>query len=120
MSWLLTSLASSVPALFCYTLTGSTLSNVTTVKTPGNVLDVVTVDADSASPKLLLAVDPKNAEEGGQKASILVVESDGASGWRLGTGSAMGPVNGEDGSKPADLQKLLYSTEGLRKTSDFE
>ncbi|KAK1829834.1 hypothetical protein QBC39DRAFT_412460 [Podospora conica] len=107
-----------VPALFAYTLIGNTLAHVATVSTPGNVLDVVPVDVDSGSPKLLVAVDPA---EGEQKASIIVVESDGASGWRLGAGGAVGPVVDEaEGSKPGDWEKLLYSTEGLRKTSDFE
>lgn len=111
----------SVPALFCYTLTGTTLTHVGTVPTPGNVLDVVPVDVDSGSPKLLVAVDPESGAEGEQKASILVVERDGASGWRLGAGGAAGPVIEEgEGGKPEDWQKLLYSTEGLRKTSDFE
>lgn len=111
----------SVPALFCYTLTGTALTHIGTVPTPGNVLDVVPVDVDSGSPKLLVAVDPESGAEGEEKASILVVERDGTSGWRLGAGGAVGPVVEEDeGGKPEDWQKLLYSTEGLRKTSDFE
>ncbi|KAK0754212.1 hypothetical protein B0T18DRAFT_424635 [Schizothecium vesticola] len=109
-----------VPALFCYTLSGTTLAHVVTVSTPGNVLDVVPVDLDSGSPKLLVAVDPESGAEGEQKASILVVERDGASGWGLGAGGAVGPAKEAEGGKAEDWQKLLYSTEGLRKTSDFE
>lgn len=110
----------SVPALFCYTLSGTTLTHTETVPTPGNVLDVVPVDMDSGSPKLLVAVDPESGAEGEQKASIIVVERDGASGWRLGAGGAVGPVEEDEGGKAEEWQKLLYSTEGLRKTSDFE
>lgn len=85
------------------------------------MLDVVPVDVDSGSPKLLVAVDPESGAEGEQKSSILVVERDGASGWHLGAGGAVGPAIEEDeGGKAEDWQKLLYSTEGLRKTSDFE
>jgi hypothetical protein len=84
------------------------------------VLDVVPVNVDSGSPKLLVAVDPESGAEGEQKASIRVVERDGASGWRLGAGGAVGPVEEAEAGKAEDWQKLLYSTEGLRKTSDFE
>ncbi|KAL2123254.1 hypothetical protein VTJ04DRAFT_3709 [Mycothermus thermophilus] len=133
-------LAEKVPAVFVYELEASssspeavvTLTHRATVPLPGNPLDVEVL----ADRRLVVALDPslKGSEpvvsEGeGQTtttATTLVVvdntEGEGEGGeveWQL---SPVGNLPNDGGKEvgEAELSKLLYTTEGLRKLTDFE
>ncbi|AEO53972.1 hypothetical protein MYCTH_2295948 [Thermothelomyces thermophilus ATCC 42464] len=109
-----------VPALFRYGLLGdNTLVHRETIPLPGNPLDVDAFDIGGASPRLLVALHPKTSTEVGSSSSLVALDKEEA-GWRqtplvdsLATGSS------SDISE-TELQKILYSTESLRKLSDFD
>ncbi|KAK4226127.1 hypothetical protein QBC38DRAFT_500652 [Podospora fimiseda] len=94
-----------VPALFIYTFSPETplLQHTETISLPGNLLDVEYLQKQS---KLLVTVD--------HSSSLIIIE-----------GSTQTPAQnlpaGEDLKiEPQELQKLLYTTESLRKLSDFD
>ncbi|KAL2182336.1 hypothetical protein L209DRAFT_759416 [Thermothelomyces heterothallicus CBS 203.75] len=109
-----------VPALFRYELLGdNTLVHRETIPLPGNPLDVDAFDIGGASPRVLVALHPKTSTEAGSNSSLVALDKEEA-GWRqtplvdsLATGSSsdIGEI---------ELQKILYSTESLRKLSDFD
>jgi tRNA (guanine-N(7)-)-methyltransferase subunit TRM82 len=82
---------------------------------PGNPLDVEALGASGAArPRLLVAVDP--AEENGS--SLIALDKEGG-GWRETKIETL-PAGGDMSISTAELQKILYSTEILRKLSDFD
>lgn len=113
-----------VPALFCFELKGNTLHHHTTIPTPGPPLDMANMGSgsSSSSPRLLLAVDVITAADSQGGSSLFWVDCEAALGWRLRSCQETSVVAGDDepALKPEDLQKILYTTESLRKTTDFE
>ncbi|KAK3904853.1 hypothetical protein C8A05DRAFT_42150 [Staphylotrichum tortipilum] len=115
-----------VPALFHYELLPSnTLQHRTTIPLPGNPLDVDALsDASSPTPRLLVTVDSStltSAEEGAAVASgpsLITLDQEGA-GWRRTTAENL-PAGEAVNMTTAELHKILYSTESLRKISDFD
>jgi tRNA (guanine-N(7)-)-methyltransferase subunit TRM82 len=112
---------SSVPALFRYELTGdNTLQHRETIKLPGNLLDVEVVEQPSpgAAPRLLVALDPSEAGS----SSLIVLDKEEAAavaGWRQSSVENL-PAGADIKIGVTELQKILYSTDTLRKTSDFD
>ncbi|KAK3397613.1 hypothetical protein B0T20DRAFT_438726 [Sordaria brevicollis] len=113
-----------IPLLLVYTLTSTnTLEHTQTLSLPGNPLDVEYLKAES---KLLVSIDPNTSSEtqeeeanNGGVSSILALSSDESS-WKVApTGGLKVTESAEaDNSlSPQDLQKLLYTTESLRKTN---
>ena len=83
---------------------------------PGNPLDVELVEAAGATaPRLLLAVDPAPGSGG---SSLIVLDKEEA-GWRESQVGNL-PAGGDMAIGATELQKILYSTESLRKLSDFD
>jgi tRNA (guanine-N(7)-)-methyltransferase subunit TRM82 len=72
-----------------------------------------------SEPSLIVAVDPLVSGEGEASPSLIVLLKNGPSFWQQsGVQKEALVVEGEN--KLGELQKILYSTESLRKTSDFE
>ncbi|KAK0731607.1 hypothetical protein B0H67DRAFT_477957 [Lasiosphaeris hirsuta] len=113
-----------VPALFCFEFKGNTLYYHATIATPGNPLDVTNVESGSSSPspRLLLAVDTITLAESQGGFSLFWADWEAALGWRLRSCQETPVMAGGDEPtfKPEDLHKILYTTESLRKTTDFE
>ena len=65
--------------------------------------------------RLLLAVDPA---EGSGGSSLIVLDKEEA-GWRESQVENL-PAGADMAIGAAELQKILYSTESLRKLSDFD
>ncbi|KAK0618140.1 hypothetical protein B0T17DRAFT_618768 [Bombardia bombarda] len=121
-----------VPALFCYELKEGSLHHVQTIPTPGNPLDIDYLKpvASVSAPRILLAVDPDISGDGTGRGgpSLLVLSWEPASasgGWHLASGGSQGPSGdeekkgeqeGEDEISNQELQRILYTTETLRKT----
>ena len=107
----------SVPALFRYELLeDNQLQHRETIPLPGNPLDVELVEAAGATaPRLLLAVDPAQGSGG---SSLIVLDKEEA-GWRESQVENL-PAGGDMAIGATELQKILYSTESLRKLSDFD
>ena len=104
----------SVPALFRYELLADNqLEHRETTPLPGNPLDVEVVDAPAF--RLLLAVDPA---EGSGGSSLIVLDKQEA-GWRQSEVENL-PAGTDMPISSSELQKILYSTESLRKLSDFD
>ncbi|KAK4128802.1 hypothetical protein N657DRAFT_608555 [Parathielavia appendiculata] len=104
-----------VPALFQFELLeDNTLQHRETIPLPGNPLDMEAIETPGATPRLLVAVYP--GEEGGS--SLIPLDKEEA-GWRLGRVENL-PAGGDANIGDEELQKILYSTESLRKSSDFD
>ncbi|GAB1310923.1 tRNA (guanine-N(7)-)-methyltransferase non-catalytic subunit trm82 [Madurella fahalii] len=111
-----------VPALFHYQLLDdNTLRHYETIRLPGNPLDVEILGPG----RLLVAVDTSasSATEGNDAAlsSLIVLDKDAEAeaGWRR---SHAAPRNVPEAVSLSaeELQKILYSTESLRKLTDFD
>jgi tRNA (guanine-N(7)-)-methyltransferase subunit TRM82 len=113
--------SSSVPAVFGYKLSANRLQHIITIPTAGNPLDIATLHREaSQSPDLILAIDPQVSAEGTAGASLVVMTKDAAGqSWSSACEKEALIVEGEN-IKLEELQKILYATENLRKTSDFE
>lgn len=111
----------SVPALFCYELhEDNTLRHRETIRVAGNPLDVEVMEASGgSSPRLLVAIDPGASAEGKGSSSLVVLDKEGAAGWRQSSVDNL-PAAGDMGITTEELQKILYTTESLRKLSDFD
>jgi tRNA (guanine-N(7)-)-methyltransferase subunit TRM82 len=110
---------SSVPALFCYELLeDNTLRHRETIRLPGNALDVEVLESSGPSPRLLVAVD-SSASSGEDSSSLIVLDKEAEAGWRQ-SGVQNLPAIGDIGISTKELEKVLYSTETLRKTTDFD
>lgn len=103
----------SVPGLFSYTLNPSTktLQHSRTIPLPAIPLDVEILQEN----KLLVAVDTS----AGDYASTLVVVDAAEDGSTTQTPAPNLPA-GDVKYGAEELQKLLYTTESLRKLSDFD
>lgn len=110
-----------VPAVFCYQLSGHSLQHSATIPTAGNPLDIASLSSETGSkPSLIVAVDPQISGEGEASPSLIVLSKNGLSSWQTsGVQKEALVVEGES-IKLEELQKILYSTESLRKTSDFD
>lgn len=115
----------SIPLLLIYTLTSAnTLQHTQTLSLLGNPLDVEYLKAES---KLLVSIDPNTSSEtqeeeannGGVSSILALSFDDSESSWKVTTGGLKVTEAAEDESSltPQDLQKLLYTTESLRKTN---
>lgn len=101
----------SVPALFLYELLeDNSLEYRETIKLPGNPFDVEIIDPS----RLVVVVDP--AEE---NASSLIVLNKEEAGWQQRVVENL-PAGGEHNISRKELEKILYTTESLRKLSDFD
>jgi tRNA (guanine-N(7)-)-methyltransferase subunit TRM82 len=108
-----------VPALFRYELLeDNTLHHRETIPTPGNPLDVEGIEVPGAAPRLLVAVYPSGSTDGSSNSSFIVLDK-GESGWRQTSVENL-PAGGDIAISETELQKMLYSTETLRKLSDFD
>ncbi|KAK4447573.1 hypothetical protein QBC34DRAFT_409783, partial [Podospora aff. communis PSN243] len=109
-----------VPAVFGYKLSANQLQHIITIPTAGNPLDIATLHREaSQSPDLILAIDPQVSAEGTAGASLVVLTKDATGqSWSSTCEKEALFVEGEN-IKLEELQKILYSTENLRKTSDF-
>ena len=72
------------------------------------------VEAAGAAPRLLVAVDTSASTE----SSLIALEKEEA-GWRQNKVEDL-PAGGDIKISTTELQKILYSTESLRKLSDFD
>ncbi|KAK4151967.1 hypothetical protein C8A00DRAFT_44929 [Chaetomidium leptoderma] len=110
-----------VPALFRYELLeDNTLCHRETIPLPGNVLDVEMIEASGvAPPRLLVAVDPGASAEGLSSSSSLILLDKEEAGWRQSNVENL-PAGADVNISTKELQKILYSTETLRKSSDFD
>jgi len=93
------------------------------IPTPGNPLDVVPFQPGSSptTQGLLVAVDPRVSTSGeGGGDSLIVLEREMTSGWELRSKKVEAQAVEGGGINPEDLDKILYTVESLRKTSDFE
>ena len=81
-------------------------------------MDIALIDSSPSSQRLLLAVDRNNESSGAAK-SLLILECDTDSSWHP-NGRSETLITEADDIKADDLQKLLYTNESLRKTTDFE
>jgi tRNA (guanine-N(7)-)-methyltransferase subunit TRM82 len=121
----LTNKVSSIPALFRYELlSDNTLHHRETIPLPGNPLDVEAIDTPGAAaattPRLLVALYPTGTTEGDNSASSSLIALDKSeAGWRQSKVENL-PAGGEIEIGETELQKILYSTESLRKLSDFD
>ncbi|KAL2136040.1 hypothetical protein VTI74DRAFT_5776 [Chaetomium olivicolor] len=107
-----------VPALFCYELLkDNTLQHRETIQLPGNSLDVEVIESTGSAPRLLVGVDP--AEENSSSLIVLDKEVHGDAGWRQSKVQNL-PTAGEHKISRDELEKILYTTESLRKLSDFD
>ncbi|KAI1322216.1 hypothetical protein F5Y16DRAFT_51500 [Xylariaceae sp. FL0255] len=100
-----------VPALFIFHIThgDSTLSHSQTLRLPGNPLDIIMLDTAGTAPRLLTSVDSESS-------SLLVLEQR-ESIWTIHS-SISSPFNAEKfmSMSREDLDKILYTTENLRKS----
>ncbi|KAK4105479.1 hypothetical protein N658DRAFT_563903 [Parathielavia hyrcaniae] len=104
-----------VPALLHYELLeDNTLQHRETIPLPGDPLDVEAIETPGATARLLVAVYP--TEQDGS--SLITLDKDEA-GWRQGRVENL-PAGGDVKIGHEELQKILYSTESLRKSSDFD
>ncbi|KAH6854254.1 hypothetical protein B0I37DRAFT_25059 [Chaetomium sp. MPI-CAGE-AT-0009] len=109
-----------VPALFRYELLeDNTLQHRETIPTPGNPLDIEGMEARGTAPRLLVAVYPSSSTDGSSNSSSFIVLDKGETGWRQTTVENL-PAGGDIDISETELQKILYSTETLRKLSDFD
>ncbi|KAJ4296018.1 tRNA (guanine-N(7)-)-methyltransferase non-catalytic subunit trm82 [Collariella sp. IMI 366227] len=100
-----------VPALFCYELLeDNSLEYRETIKLPGNPFDVEIIEPS----RLVVVVDP--AED---NASSLIVLNKEEAGWQQSMAENL-PAGGEHNISRKELEKILYTTESLRKLSDFD
>lgn len=107
-----------MPALLHYELLeDNSLKFHEAIRLPGNPLDVELVEALGAAQRLLVAVDPSASVEGSN--SSLVVLSKEQAGWQQGKVENL-LAAGEINISTEELQRILYSTESLRKLSDFD
>ncbi|KAK3498627.1 hypothetical protein B0T13DRAFT_417533 [Neurospora crassa] len=115
-----------IPLLLIYTLTSTnTLQHTQTLSLLGNPLDVEYLKAES---KLLVSIDPNTSSEtqeeeasnGGVSSILALSFDDSESSWKVTIGGLKATEAAEEESSslsPQDLQKLLYTTESLRKTN---
>jgi tRNA (guanine-N(7)-)-methyltransferase subunit TRM82 len=75
---------------------------------------VEAIETPGATPRLLVALYP--SEEG---ASSLIPLDKEEAGWRRSKVENL-PAGGDLSISEIELQKILYSTESLRKSSDFD
>ncbi|KAG7292555.1 hypothetical protein NEMBOFW57_002590 [Staphylotrichum longicolle] len=109
-----------VPALFHYDfLEDNTLQHRETIPLPANPLDVDLVEAAVAAPRLLVAVDTATSTSTEGRGSSLIALEKGEAGWRQSRVEDL-PAGGDITMSTTELQKILYSTESLRKLSDFD
>jgi tRNA (guanine-N(7)-)-methyltransferase subunit TRM82 len=109
-----------VPALFRYELLeDNTLQHRETIPTPGNPLDIEGIEVSGGAPRLLVAVYPSSSTDGSSNSSSFIVLDKGETGWRQ-TNVENLPADGDIDISETELQKILYSTETLRKLSDFD
>jgi tRNA (guanine-N(7)-)-methyltransferase subunit TRM82 len=82
------------------------------------LLDVEVVEQPSpgAAPRLLVALDPSEA---GNSSLVVLDKDEAAAGWRQSSVENL-PAAGDIKIGATELQKILYSTDTLRKTSDFD
>jgi tRNA (guanine-N(7)-)-methyltransferase subunit TRM82 len=85
---------------------------------PGNPLDVEGIEVPGAAPRLLVAVYPSGSTDGSSNSSFIVLDK-GETGWRQTSVENL-PAGGDIVISETELQKMLYSTETLRKLSDFD
>ncbi|KAL2199970.1 hypothetical protein P885DRAFT_29622 [Corynascus similis CBS 632.67] len=108
-----------VPALFRYDLLkDNTLQYRETIPVPGNPLDVDALGTSEVSPRLLVAAYPSTSSEGSSSPSLIALDKEEA-GWRQTPVEDL-PAGGGYNIGEVELQKILYSTESLRKLSDFD
>jgi tRNA (guanine-N(7)-)-methyltransferase subunit TRM82 len=77
------------------------------------------LEAPGTAPRLLTAVYPSSSAEGNSNSSSFIVLDKSETGWRQ-TNVENLPAGGDIDISDTELQKLLYSTETLRKLSDFD
>jgi tRNA (guanine-N(7)-)-methyltransferase subunit TRM82 len=109
-----------VPALFHYELLDdSRLQHRETIPLRGNPLDVDIIESPSGGQRLLVAMDPSASVSIEEGSSSLVVLDKQETGWKQTNVENLPAC--EDANISADeLQKILYSTESLRKLTDFD
>ncbi|KAK1776620.1 hypothetical protein QBC45DRAFT_419092 [Copromyces sp. CBS 386.78] len=114
-----------IPLLLIYTLTSdNTLQHTQTLSLLGTPLDVEYLKAES---KLIVSIDPNTSSEtqeeeannGGVSSILALSFGDSEASWKVTAGGLKVTEAAEDDSNltPQDLQKLLYTTESLRKTN---
>ncbi|KAH6650180.1 hypothetical protein F5144DRAFT_608191 [Chaetomium tenue] len=109
-----------IPAIFRYELLeDNTLQHRETIPTAGNPLDIEALEAPGATPRLLVAVYPSSPAEGSSNPSSFIALDKDETGWRQ-TDVKNLPAGGDIDISDTELQKMLYSTETLRKLSDFD
>lgn len=77
-------------------------------------MEVIAQPSERATPRLLVALDP--SEEG--NSSLITLDKE-EGGWQQNSVENL-PVGGDIRISATELQKILYSTDTLRKTSDFD
>ncbi|SPQ18693.1 21064eb3-aa97-4643-8e48-66c5c0249ce7 [Thermothielavioides terrestris] len=109
-----------VPALFQYELLDDNkLRHHETIPLRGNPLDVDIIESPSGGQRLLVAMDPSASVSIEEGSSSLVVLDKQETGWKQTNVENLPAC--EDANISADeLQKILYSTESLRKLTDFD
>lgn len=50
----------------------------------------------------------------------MVMQWDAVSGWQVNADSKVSKVAGDEIIPPEELSKIIYTTENLRKSGDFE
>ncbi|KAL2161493.1 hypothetical protein VTH06DRAFT_8055 [Thermothelomyces fergusii] len=110
-----------VPALFRYELLGdNALVHRETIPLPGNPLDVDVLDTGAPSSRVLVALHPKTSADAGSSASLVALDRE-ESDWRqTPVIDSLAATGSSSDISEAELEKILYSTEGLRKLSDFD
>ncbi|KAK4239810.1 hypothetical protein C8A03DRAFT_42590 [Achaetomium macrosporum] len=110
-----------VPAVFLYELLeDNTLQHRETVPLPGNVLDVEVIELPGAAQRLLVAVDCSfSTDEPEKSTSSLIVLDKQEAAWQQTKVENL-PAGGDINVSEDELQKILYTTESLRKLSDFD
>jgi tRNA (guanine-N(7)-)-methyltransferase subunit TRM82 len=99
-------------------LEDNTLRHRETIPLPANALDVDLVEAAGAPPRLLVAIDTASTPIEERGSSLIALEKEEA-GWRQSSVENL-PAGGDIKLGTTELQKILYSTESLRKLSDFD
>ncbi|KXX75910.1 hypothetical protein MMYC01_207370 [Madurella mycetomatis] len=105
-----------VPALFYYQLLDdNTLCHRETIRLPGNPLDVEILGPE----RLLVSVEPSASTAASPSLVVLDKEAQTEIDWRQ---SPVAPQNVPEAVRVGieELQKILYSTESLRKLTDFD
>ncbi|KAK3310570.1 uncharacterized protein B0T15DRAFT_42422 [Chaetomium strumarium] len=110
-----------LPAVFLYELLeDNTLQHRETVRLPGNLLDVEVIELSGEAQRLLAAVDfDSSTDEANRSSSSLIILDKQEAGWQKSKVENL-PAIGDINISEDELQKILYTTESLRKLSDFD